>query len=518
MSLSRRSFSGLLTAASLTVLPRVSAQSAAIYRHGVASGDPLVNRVIIWTRITPAVDEAVVPVEWAIASDASFSRILQQGLTYTSAAFDYTVKVDVVRLDPNTTYYYRFSVRGTQSPVGRTKTLPSGTVDRLRLAVASCSNYPYGFFNAYRLIANRQDLDAVLHLGDYIYEYGNSTFGDGTPLGRIPSPNKEIVTLNEYRQRYAQYRTDPDLQEAHRQHPWIVVWDDHESANNSWMGGAENHQPETEGDWNARRFVSAQAWSEWLPVRDNPFQDGGQIYRTFRFGDLLDLVMLDTRIVGRSEQVDATSPLIADPNRTLLGIEQERWLNTQLSNSQGRNTRWRVLGQQVMMGQLLNTDGSPFNPDQWDGYLASRNKLLQYIAANQIPNVVVFSGDIHSSWGNEITFNPFVPSGYTAQAVEFVGPAITSPGIGDRAQATALQAQIGATHPHVKYVELFRRGYMLVDIDKNRAQAEWYHVGTLTERSTAEELGRVLLAADGQSRLVAGSSSTARTNSAPFAP
>ncbi len=220
MAISRRTFARTLSTAGLAVAASTSAeaQTGGIFRHSVASGDPLLNRVIIWTRVTLP-DEDVVPVEWSISDTATFTRTLQRGLTYTNSAFDYTVQVDVTRLDPGKTYYYRFAVRGVTSPVGRTKTLPTGAVDRVRFAVTSCSNYPYGFFNSYRLVANRADLDCVLHLGDYIYEYGNAQYGDGARIGRTVLPDKEIVALSDYRMRYAQYRTDPDLQEAHRQHP-----------------------------------------------------------------------------------------------------------------------------------------------------------------------------------------------------------------------------------------------------------------------------------------------------------
>ena len=518
MAVTRRSFARRLTAASFAgaLAGRAPAQVAGTFRHGVASGDPLRDRVIIWTRITPAGPEAVIPVEWTISDDPSMRRILQHGLTYTNGAFDCTVKVDVTRLSPATTYYYQFSVRGELSPVGRTRTLTAGQVDRLRFAVVSCSNYPYGFFNSYRAIAARADLDVVLHLGDYIYEYGNGAFGDGTVIGRIPAPNKETIALDDYRQRYAQYRSDPDLQEAHRQHPWIAVWDDHESANNSYISGAENHTPATEGDWYARKYVAAQAWEEWMPVRRNPYLDG-QIYRSFRFGNLADLVMLDTRLAGRVEQVASDSPLLLDPGRTILGTEQEGWLNRELSSSKERNTRWRILGQQVMMGQLFNPDGTPFNPDQWDGYVASRVKLLQYLGANSIGNVVVLAGDIHSSWGNEISVNPFSPALSARLAVEFVAPAVTSPGIDNLAQATTLQGQILATHPHVKFVDLYRRGYLLLDITTDRAQAEWYHVTTITQRSTQQDLARVLLTASGDSHLTAGTASSPISGAPPLA-
>lgn len=513
MPFTRRRFAQSL--ATVASSASISAQQTGTFRHGVASGDPLSNRVILWTRVTVAAEEEAVTVEWMVADDPAMRRVLQRGVTSTNVAYDYTVKVDVARLDPGRTYYYQFIAKGASSPVGRTKTLPLGNVSRSRFAVVSCSNFPYGFFNAYRNIAARADLDFVTHLGDYIYEYGNGQYGDGAPLGRVPSPNKEILTLADYRQRYAQYRGDVDLQEAHRQHPWILIWDDHESANDSWVDGAQNHTPATEGDWSTRRAVAAQAWFEWLPVRENPFL-GGQIYRTFPVGNLMEVIMLDTRLAGRSQQAPPASAALLDPNRTLLGDEQEAWFFQQLSTSRSRGTKWRIVGQQVMMGQLLNPDGSPFNSDQWDGYPAARARFLSHLASNQIGNVVVLTGDIHSSWGNELTGNPFAP-GYTAQAVEFVCPAVTSPGIDDRAQATGLQLQIGASHPHVKYVELFRRGYLLMDVTPERVQGEWYHVRTIQERTGDEELARVLFTAAGESRLQTGAASQVATG-APLAP
>jgi alkaline phosphatase D len=242
-----------------------------------------------------------------------------------------------------------------------------------------------------------------------------------------------------------------------------------------------------------------------MPVRDNPWQEMS-IYRNFRFGDLLDLTMLDTRLDARDQQVPPTSPLVASPARTLLGPTQEEWLYRQLSTSRARGAAWRVIGQQVMMGQLLNTDGSPFNADQWDGYQASRNRLLANLAENQINNVVVLTGDIHSSWANEISLNPFAPGTALArrQAVEFVTPAVTSPGIDDAAQAAGLAQQLRATHPHVQFVELFRRGYMVLDVDRDRAQAQWYNVRTITQRQAQEDLAMTMFTAAGESRLQAG--------------
>jgi alkaline phosphatase D len=507
MVITRRFFGGAAVSAAFLHrgMEAQTTTSPGVFAHGVASGDPLVDRVILWTRVTPAAPDDFLTVEWQIARDAQMRNVLQQGVTSTSSAYDFTVKVDVARLDPGNTYHYQFSYKGALSPVGRTKTLPVGRVERARMAVCSCSNHPFGFFNAYRNIANRADLDAVIHLGDYIYEYAEGQYGDGAAIGRVPVPNKEIVTLTDYRQRFGQYRLDVDLQEAHRQHPWICVWDDHETTNDSWFGGAQNHQPDTEGDWSQRRAVAALAWFEWMPVRENPWQNMG-IYRNFRFGDLLDLSMLDTRLEARDQQVAPTSPLLASPQRTLLGATQEEWLYRQFANSLSRGAVWRLIGQQVMMAQVLGPDGNPFNPDQWDGYQASRNRLLGHLAQERVNNVVVLTGDIHSSWANEISVNPFAVGTAlaTRQAVEFVTTAITSPALEDPAAAAATAAGLRQTHPHLQYVELNRRGYMLLDVTRDRAQAQWYHLRAHRERNLEETLAATFFTVAGESRLQAG--------------
>lgn len=287
MSFTRRHFlylSGPL--ALLPVLPQECSDlvdryinESSPFLHGVASGDPLADRVVLWTRVTGDADApAEIPVSWVIAEDPALKRIVGAGVTLTSQDVDFTVKIDAEGLKAEKTYYFRFRSLGHSSPIGRTKTLPKKdrALERLRLAFASCSNYPYGFFNAYGAIAQRPDLDAVLHLGDYLYEYANGEYGDGSAIGRVPNPDREIVSLADYRARHAQYKTDPDLQEAHRQHPFIVVWDDHETTNNSWRDGAENHQPE-EGDFQARKAAAIQAYFEWMPLRGEQRDDTGKI-------------------------------------------------------------------------------------------------------------------------------------------------------------------------------------------------------------------------------------------------
>ena len=282
------------------------------FKHGVASGDPGQDRIIIWTRATPE-GGGDVPVRWIVARDRDLKAVVQTGEITTTAERDYTVKIDVQGLRPNQRIYYGFLCGNRRSPIGKARTLPRGGVDELKLGVVSCSNYPFGFFNVYEALAKRTDIDAIVHLGDYIYEYGLNGFGGetGLQLGRLPKPETEIITLGDYRARHAQYKEEPELQAAHAACPWIVVWDDHEVANDSWNGGAENHNPENnEGDWGARKRAALQAYYEWMPVRD-PVAGGAfeAINRSFQFGDLCTLVMLETRLLARTKQLDYAKDL-----------------------------------------------------------------------------------------------------------------------------------------------------------------------------------------------------------------
>ena len=472
------------------------------FQHGVASGDPLADRVVLWTRVTPS-DGASAPVtvEWAVALDAALTDVVASGSSTTDAEVDFTVKVDASGLSPGTTYYYRFRVGAEDSPIGRTRTLPVGALARARLAVVSCSNYPAGFFHAYRLIAERTDLDLVLHLGDYLYEYADAAFGDGASIGRAPEPVHETVTLEDYRRRHAQYKADADLRALHAMHPVAVVWDDHEVANDAYDLGAENHDPATEGDFQVRKAAALRAYFEWMPIRHDA-ADGAfppHIYRSLRIGDLADLVLLDTRQLARERQpADACDPAdLSNPDRDLLGTEQEAWLLTELNRSQADGIPWRLIGQQVMLGQVLNPLIGPTcvaNPDQWDGYAAARSRLLAALASDGIDNVVVLTGDIHSSWAIEISADPFDPSVYDpatgagSRAVEFVTPAVSSPGIPDPAQARLLEQVLAQTHPHVKFAELNRQGYLLLDVSRERVQADFYHVGDVRLPELSEAL------------------------------
>jgi alkaline phosphatase D len=463
-----------------------------VFRHGVASGDPLADRVILWTRVTTGVETATVRL--VVARDPKLARVVGRSEVQTGAARDYTVKVDVTGLDPGTTYYYRFESGGAQSAVGRTRTLPRRGVSRMRLGVVSCSNYPFGYFNAYAALARRPDLDAVLHLGDYIYEYANGGFGDGTALGRIPSPDREMVALADYRARHAQYKADPDSQEVHRQHPFIVVWDDHELTNNTWWGGAENHNPEKgEGEWYVRRNAAVQAYFEWMPIREDAASLGPRIYRTLRFGDLADLILLDTRLVGRDRQAATRDDLadIESSSRSILGRAQEEWLNGELAESLRAGTRWQLLGQQVMFAPQTPPGRPTTNADSWDGYRAARDRVFDMLAAHTVGNVAILTGDVHSSWAFDVPRRPFdsydAGTGRGSVAVEFAGTSVTSrSNLGAGPDGEAQLASIRKARPHLHYVDGRYRGYYVVDVSRERLQADFFAVRTIEDR-TADE-------------------------------
>ncbi|WKD49584.1 alkaline phosphatase D family protein [Microbulbifer spongiae] len=534
MSLSRRRFLQF-SGAGLAVLPLLKAYGSGHqpFQHGVASGDPLADRVILWTRISPSSDPlflSTVPYSWQIALDPEMRLVVNSGSGITGPEVDYTVKVDANGLQPGTPYYYRFYSNSMDSPIGRTRTLPIGHLDRLRFAVTSCSNYPMGYFNVYREIALRPDLDMVLHLGDYLYEYGPGGFGTNAGLGREPIPAREMVTLQDYRQRYAQYRSDPDLQEVHRQHPFICVWDDHETTNNAWAGGAENHNPERgEGDWFERRSVANRVYFEWMPIRDNGILDrfgDKAIYRGFRFGNLVDLMMLDTRIAARDKQATWFDQGSADdPARSLLGQQQEGWLYRSLTRSQSDGVRWRVLGQQVMMAQLTLARDFSINMDQWDGYTAARSRLFNHISQNNIENFVVLTGDIHSSWAWDLASNPFSIfdygplTGRGALGGEFVTPGVSSSFL-DKSQLTDVAAiALDGLIPHLKWVDITQRGYLLMDISHSRAKAHWYHVNTVRSKNYSATLARVYKQKAGYNHIQrAWNESTSPGNAPPPAP
>jgi alkaline phosphatase D len=444
-----------------------------MFSHGVASGDPLLDAVVLWTRCSPTAGaQTAVEAFFEVALDPAFEQRVAADWVMSDNARDNTIKLDITDLQPETTYYYRFYAEGRVSPIGRTRTAAT-TTKHLRIAVVSCSSLGHGYFHAYRDLGERADIDLVLHLGDYIYEYGSGQYG----LVREYDPPHECVTLDDYRTRYRQYRSDPGLSEAHRQHPFVAVWDDHEIANNGWPDGAEGHEP-VDGPWADRRLAATTAYFEYLPVRDGL---AGRLYRHLPHGELLDVLVLDTRYEGREPQVSMTDlealTLINAPGRQLLGAEQEAWLLEQLSTSAAQ---WKLIAQQVMFGQLIalpGQDGAPHRPllsDWWDGYVDARNRILQHIEAEQLRNVVVVTGDNHSSFANELTYDPhqgYDPeTGAGALAVEFVTPGITSPGLG-------LGDVFTAHNPHTRWSDTLSHGYLVLDITTERVQCDWFHIG-----------------------------------------
>lgn len=518
------------------------------FEHGVASGDPLSDRVMVWTRVTPQdASTADVDVSWEVASDAAFTQMLHSGSAKTGLARDFTLKVDVQNLTPGQSYYYRFKAGSTTSPVGRMKTLPAAGVAQVRFAVLSCSNFPAGYFHAYAQAAQESELDAVLHLGDYIYEYATGEYAteDAAALGRsLPEDNNgELFTLSDYRKRYALYRTDTDLQALHAAAPFIAVWDDHEVANDTWTDGAENHN-DGEGDFNQRKLAALQAYFEWLPVRPASENDELTIYRSFDFGDLVSLHMLDTRIIGRDEQLtyanytsaagfDAARFLadVSATDRTLLGQSQMNWLQSQLAVS---SATWQVLGQQVLMGRMLlpaemltalsapagsdlaTTLGElvtlklrvqagdptltpqetariqtviPYNLDAWDGYAYEREVIFGLARALD-KNLVVLAGDTHNAWANNLKTLAGEPVG-----VEFATAGVTSPGLESylglppAAMPQAEQA-IALLVDELQYLNANQRGYLVVTFTEDQARADWRFVSTVKARDYVVDSAR----------------------------
>ena len=495
---------GAAAAGSAALCGPVGAAGAAgvVFRHGVASGDPMADRVVLWTRVTPS-PEAVpgsgvgpaVTVGWEVAVDPGFTSIVRAGSVVTDAGRDHTVKFDCTGLAPDRWYHYRFRALGQTSPVGRTRTAPADGVmaGRARFALVSCSNWEAGYFAAYRHLAARADLDAVIEVGDYIYEYRTGEFAGKDAVIRPHSPTHEIVTLADYRTRLGQYHTDPDLQALHAHVPWICTWDDHETANDSWAGGAENH---TEGDWATRKQASAQAYFEWMPVRPDSLRDGGTLYRRLRFGALAEITMLDLRSY-RSEQVGMTDGrAIDDPGRTMTGAAQFDWLARGLRSS---TAHWNVIGNSVMFSPVLvppldprttgaltellglPRQGVPYNPDQWDGYAAERRRLIELLRSAEVSDVVFLTGDIHSSWACDVPVDPAAYPGAGIAATEFVGTSVTSKNIDDYLRlpegnplSLAAQEAIRGLNHHVRWVDLDRHGYVVVEFTAEFAHADYW--------------------------------------------
>ncbi len=462
-----------------------------MFLHGVASGDPQYDRVILWTRVSGLTSET--PIAYQISRTPDFANTETKPAGVANAERDYTVKVDATGLLAGTTYYYRFSLGAQFSPVGRTRTAPENAV-RLRFAVVSCASFGHGYFYVYQAIAANPNIDAVIHLGDYMYEYGNIGCGENYGGLRTYDPPTECISLSDYRRRYAHYRLDEHLQEAHRQHPFIVTWDDHEVANDSWLGGAKNHQA-NEGSYVERKAAAARAYFEWLPIRES---EGTRVYRTLSYGNLAELIVLDTRHEGRDKQAQiAMDPQpstcecldLNSPERRILSEAQENFLFQRLRQS---TARYKIICQQIMISTLR---AAQLNTDMWDGYPEARARVFRMIRNEHIDNVLVLTGDIHSSWVSDLSENPSDPAIYDGTrpanrgslAVEMVVPAITSPSILGLLPAETV-ATVRASLPHVRYLEAKYRGHLLVDVAAESIEGTYSHVSQvhLPEQPTTE--------------------------------
>ncbi|MGD6746014.1 alkaline phosphatase D family protein [Streptomyces sp. BH106] len=500
---------GAALAGPLAAAAPAHAAEAPAFLHGVASGDPLPDGVLLWTRVTPNADAVPgsgkgpdVRVAWEIAEDKAFRQVVGRGTVTASAASDHTVKADVRGLRPATAYYFRFSVDATHSPVGRTRTTPAADAspDGLRFGVVSCANWEAGYYSSYRHLAARGDLDAVLHLGDYLYEYKTGEYPTAEYTVREHRPTHEIVTLADYRTRHGQTKTDPDVQAMQAAHPLIAIWDDHEFANDAWSGGAENHTPDTEGSWQARQQAAKQAYFEWMPVRPST---AGTVFRRLRFGNLADLHLLDLRSF-RSEQSSVGNGAVDSPERTITGRAQLDWLKSGLTAS---DARWKLVGTSVMISPVafgslpahiagplaellgLPKEGLAINVDQWDGYTHDRAELISHLREHAVRDTVFLTGDIHMAWANDVPVKaatyPLSPSA----ATEFVVTSVTSDNLDDILHvapdtlSTVAEGAIKAANRHVRWLDMDRHGYGVLDVTAERTQMDFYVISDRADQS-----------------------------------
>ena len=512
------------------------------FTHNVASGEPSQTSVLLWTRYVGG-DGAKLSVE--ISADADFTAARLVGEVSTSPVRDHIAKYVVAGLQPGRWYFYRFiAPDGTPSPVGRTRTLPADSISRFGLGVFSCSNLPFGYFNAYAHAAQRNDLDLMIHTGDYIYEYPIGTYPskEQALAGRMIAPDHEIIHVADYRLRYAAYRSDPDLQRLHQIFPMIGMWDDHETANDAYKTGAQNHQPETEGEWSVRKRVAEQVYREWMPVRDRA--DNEPHWTEYQVGDLATIFLTESRISGRDKPADLAEalrgqtdipPALArfrdevwqEPGRHMLGSDQESWLAGAMAKSKAGGTKWQVWAQQCIMGslrapqgmvnwldpnaapfvkarvqvgQMAAAAGLPFNMDAWDGYPVARERILKSIAdANA--DLVVLAGDSHNGWA----FNLDV--GGEPVGVEFAGQSVTSPGFESffrGANAGDISKALLETNGQLHWANTENRGYMSVMLTPDMAMSTWHFLDTVRQRSPRMKGQTVHAAGLGDNRLAMG--------------
>ncbi|MEL6876678.1 MAG: alkaline phosphatase D family protein [Pseudomonadota bacterium] len=524
-AISRRGLFQLAGAgAALAATPAAARTFGSGFTHGVASGEPQANRVLLWTRFVGSQETAL---EWQVSESQDFTRTVSEGSVVAGPNRDWCAKTMANGLSPDRWYFYRFvAPDGTVSDIGRTRTLPEGPTAQFRMAVFSCSNFGFGYFNSYGHAAEADDCDLALHLGDYIYEYGRGTYPSAEQAhpNRLLDPASEIVALADYRLRYATYRADPDLKRLHQIVPMISVWDDHESTNDSWKDGAQNHQPDTEGEWEVRKAAAKRVYREWMPVSDDP-------YASYQVGDLATLFRLDTRLEGRDEQFDLGTILkgasdpeaamaaltrfrdgdYADPSRHLLGAAQEQWLAEGLAQSTARGATWQVLVQQVLMGNLktpssivdglgdgvpafvrqrltasalASQTGLPANMDAWDGYPAARERVMNG-ALEADANLLVLAGDTHNGWAFELDHGG--AGAKERVGVEFGVPGVTSPGLESALPMLppgAFAKSAASANEQLVWADTSQRGYMLVELTPTRATTEMRFVDTIKSRST----------------------------------
>jgi len=488
-----------------------------VFRHGVASGDPDTDRAAIWTRVTTDQPEPMaVALRWLLAGDPELTDVVASGETTARPEDDFTTQVDVTGLKPDTHYWYAFTGAAETSPIGRFRTLPGSDGEHIRFAAVSCAKFNSGFFNGYARIAERDDLNFVLHLGDYIYEAAQKPPASQTPgadIGRPFDPLNECVTLEDYRRRYAQYRGDPDTQAVHQAHAMLCSLDDHEFADGAWRGGSDEHKPERDGPWADRRAAAFQARREWLPDRLPDPNALDRVFRSVSLGQLADLFLIDTR--SRRDQ-PIGGPQMYDPARSQLGQEQRDWLFDGLDRS---TATWRLLANGSILGRtwapnaseelafalhklkLTANDGGP-DPDQWDGYPAERDALLSHLDGR---NAIVLSGDVHVAMALQLE-RESAPG--KSVGAEFVTASLTSQNLDDktgwgyRTKSLEAERELMDVLPNVRLCDMDSHGYMLIDVTPERVRVEWWFVDGVLERTPGERLAYAIEVPTGSQEIV----------------
>ncbi|KAE8391539.1 PhoD-like phosphatase-domain-containing protein [Aspergillus alliaceus] len=506
------------------------------FTHGVASGDPYADSVILWTRVAPSLESDMsevtvsgtvglyshntepyikasahpICVDYRVYEDKERHQVVDKGRAYTTSDIDYTLKVEATGLKPFTTYWYQFQICNSNitSPIGRTKTAPGpdDATEEIKLAVYSCSNYPSGYFNAYGNVVRKDSVDYVLHLGDYIYETRNGIVGTEE---RAVLPERDIFTLYDYRTRLGFYRTDLDLVASHQNFAWIPVWDDHEIADNGYRDGF-SHLNNTEESFrndgphvsvDQRKMNAVRAYFEWMPLRQVDMDDGLRIWRSFKMGNLFDLIMLDTRHYDRSITDLSNLPdwntkyieeIQNDAGRTLMGGRQETWFEKQLTASNARRAKWRIIGSQVRFARLgKETNGKvTYNMDAWEGYRANQNRTLKHLYDNNIGNNIMIAGDTHVNWVSDIAWIGEKPydnkTGAGSIGVEFAGTAVSSTGFGGTISSAEKIAASYAANDDLQWNEGYYRGYFELHLRQDEVEAKYFGCPTVATRNSWE--------------------------------